>query len=159
LVDQYVSETTKVLGGKAAYFWASTRALASCQRAKLRCDVSLEGERHERSMDSFMIAICNGRYFGSGMHVAPMARPDDGRFEVVSMDAPGKLAFAAFSRRIYEGKHLSAPGVQHFACDRITIDLENERARGVFLLDVDGEPLGGLPLEVELVKKALTLRV
>ena len=61
------------------------------------------------------------------------------------MDAPGKLAFAAFSRRIYEGKHLTAPGVQHFACDRITIDLENERARGVFLLDVDGEPLGGLP--------------
>jgi diacylglycerol kinase family enzyme len=106
-----------------------------------------------------MMAICNGRYFGSGMHVAPMAKPDDGRFEVVSMDAPGKLAFAAVSRRIYEGKHLGAPGVQHFACDRITIDLENERARGVFLLDVDGEPLGGLPLEVELVKKALTLRV
>jgi YegS/Rv2252/BmrU family lipid kinase len=159
LVDQYVSDTTKVLGGKAAYFWASTRALANCQRARLRCDVSLDGERHERSVDTFMIAICNGRYFGSGMHVAPMAKPDDGRFEVVSMDAPGKLAFAAFSRRIYEGKHLTAPGVQHFACDRITIDLENERARGVFLLDVDGEPLGGLPLEVELVKKALTLRV
>ncbi|HEY3821664.1 MAG TPA: diacylglycerol kinase family protein [Polyangiaceae bacterium] len=159
LVDRYVSETTKALGGKAAYFLASTRALASCQRARLRCDVSLEGDRHERSVDTFMIAICNGRYFGSGMHVAPMARPDDGRFEVVSMDASGKLAFAAFSRRIYEGKHLGAPGVQHFACDRIAIDLENERARRVFLLDVDGEPLGGLPLEVELVKKALTLRV
>ena len=71
---------------------------------------------------------------------------------------PDKLAFAAFSRRIYEGKHLSAPGVQHFGCDRIAIDLENERARRVFLLDVDGEPLGGLPLEVELVPRALTLR-
>jgi diacylglycerol kinase (ATP) len=159
LVDRYVSETTKVLGGKAAYFWASTRALASCQRARLRCDVGLDGQRHAREVDTFMIAICNGRYFGGGMHVAPMARPDDGRFEVVSMDAPGKLAFAAFSRRIYEGKHLTAPGVQHFACDRITLDLENEGARGVFLLDVDGEALGGLPLEVELVKNALTLRV
>jgi diacylglycerol kinase (ATP) len=159
LVDRYVSETTKALGGRAAYFWASTRALAACQRARLRCEVTLQGERHERHLDTFMIAICNGRYFGSGMDVAPMARPDDGRFEVVSMDAPGKLAFAAFSRRIYEGKHLTAPGVQHFACDRITIDLENERARGVFLLDVDGEPLGGLPIEVELVEKALTLRV
>jgi diacylglycerol kinase family enzyme len=48
--------------------------------------------------------------------------------------------------------------VQHFACDRIAIDLENERARDVFLLDVDGEPLGGLPLEVEVVPKALMLR-
>jgi YegS/Rv2252/BmrU family lipid kinase len=159
LVDRYVSDTTKVVGGKAAYFWASARALVSCQRARLRCDVSLEGEQHQRSLETFMIAICNGQYFGSGMHVAPMASPDDGRFEVVSMDAPGKLAFAAFSRRIYEGRHLTAPGVQHFACDRIAIDLENERAREVFLLDVDGEPLGGLPLEVELVKRALTLRV
>ena len=157
--DRYVSETTKALGGKAAYLWASTKALVACQRGRLRCDVTLAGERQERKLETFMVAICNGRYFGSGMHVAPMAKLDDGRFEVVSMDAPGKLAFATFSRRIYEGTHLSAPGVQHFGCDGIKIDLENEGARGVFLLDVDGEPLGGLPIEVELVKGALTLRV
>jgi YegS/Rv2252/BmrU family lipid kinase len=159
LVDRYVSETTKALGGKAAYFWASTKALVACERGRLRCKVELAGESHDRTVETFMIAICNGRYFGSGMHVAPMAEPDDGRFEVVSMDAPSKLAFASFSRRIYEGKHLASPGVQHFACDRIFLDLENERARPVFLLDVDGEPLGGLPLEVELVPRALTLRV
>jgi YegS/Rv2252/BmrU family lipid kinase len=158
LVDRYVADTSKALGGKAAYFLASTRALVACRRGRLRCEVTLEGERHERRVETFMVAICNGRYFGGGMHVAPMAKIDDGRFEVVSMDAPSKLAFAAFSRRIYEGKHLDAPGVQHFACDRISIDLENEGARGVFLLDVDGEPLGGLPLEVEIVPRALTLR-
>lgn len=158
LVDRYVADTSKALGGTAAYFWASARALARCQRGRLRCEATLDGERHERRVETYMIAICNGRYFGGGMHVAPMAAVDDGRFEVVSMDAPSKLAFAAFSRRIYDGKHLSAPGVQHFACDRIDIDLENERARDVFLLDVDGEPLGGLPLEVELVRGALTLR-
>ncbi len=159
LVDQYVSETTKALGGKAAYFWASTRALAACKRGRLRCDITLAGENHTREVSTYMIAICNGRYFGSGMHVAPMAQPDDGRFEIVSMDAPGKLAFAAISRRIYEGKHLSAPTVQHFACDKIAIDLENEGARSVFLLDVDGEPLGGMPIQVELVPKVLALRV
>lgn len=158
LVDRYVADTSKALGGKAAYFVASTRALIACRRARVRCDVSLEGEKHQRTVETFMIAICNGRYFGGGMHVAPMAKIDDGRFEVVSMDAPGKLAFATFSRRIYDGTHLSAPGVQHFACDRITLDLDDERARRVFLLDVDGEPLGGLPLDVELVPKALTLR-
>jgi YegS/Rv2252/BmrU family lipid kinase len=158
LVDQYVSDTTKALGGKAAYFWASTRALVAAKRGRCRCEVSLGGERHERQVDGYMIAICNGRYFGSGMHVAPMAELDDGRFDVVCMDAPNKLAFAAFSRRIYEGKHLTAPTVSHFACDRIAIELENEGARPVFLLDVDGEPLGGLPIDVELVPKALALR-
>lgn len=158
LVDLHVAQTTKALGGKAAYFWASVRALAECKRARLKCTVDWNGERRERRVDTFMIAICNGSYFGGGMHVAPMAIPDDGRLEVVSMDAPGKLAFAAFSRRIYGGQHLSAPGVQHFACDRIAIDLEDEDARKVFLLDVDGEPLGGLPVEVEIAPGALRMR-
>jgi diacylglycerol kinase (ATP) len=159
LVDQYVSEATRLLGGTAAYLWATVRALARCQRGQLRCDVTLGGDRHERRLETFMMAICNGRYFGSGMHVAPMAKPNDGRFEVISLDAATKLAFALSSRRIYDGKHLSGPGAQHFACDRISVDLENEGARRVFLLDVDGEPLGGLPLAVELVPEALTLRV
>jgi diacylglycerol kinase (ATP) len=159
LVDQYVARTSKSLGGRAAYLMASVRALAHCERGRLDCDVALGDERHRRRVDAFVIAICNGRYFGGGMHVAPMARLDDGRFEVVSMDAPSKLAFAAFSRRMYDASHLSTPGVQHFACDRLALDLENERARDVFLLDVDGEPLGGIPLDVELVPKALAVRV
>jgi diacylglycerol kinase family enzyme len=155
LADRYVSETTKAAGGKAAYFLASLRALAACRRGRLRCEVDLLHQRSERTISTFMIAICNGRYFGAGMQVAPMAAPDDGRFEVVSMDASSKLAVLANSRRIYDGTHLSTPGVEHFACDRIAIDIENEDARDVFLLDVDGEPLGGLPLDVELVSKAL----
>jgi diacylglycerol kinase (ATP) len=155
LVDQYVAGTTKAMGGTAAYFWASVRALAGCRRGRLRCDVRLVDQHQARTIPTYMIAICNGRFFGAGMQVAPMAAPDDGRFEVVSMDASSKLAFAAYSRRIYGGGHLSTPGASHFACDRIAMDLENEDARSVFLLDVDGEPLGGLPVEVELVPKAL----
>ncbi len=158
LVDRYVADTTKSLGGKAAYFLASARALAACERGRLRCTVGFGDEHHERRLETFMIAICNGRYFGGGMHVAPMAKPDDGRFEVVSMDAPSKLAFVGFSRKIYDGRHLSAAGVTHFGCDRIAIDLENDRARDVFLLDVDGEPLGGLPFEIELAPKRLRIR-
>jgi YegS/Rv2252/BmrU family lipid kinase len=158
LVDRYVARTTRSLGGSAAYFLASARALIACERGRLRCGVTLGDEVHELRVETFMIAICNGRYFGGGMHVAPAAKPDDGRFEVVSMDAPSKLAFAAYSRRIYDGSHLASPGVQHFGCDHLALDLENERAREVFLLDVDGEPLGGLPLDVELVPRALTVR-
>jgi diacylglycerol kinase (ATP) len=158
LVDRYVADTTKSLGGKAAYFLASARALAVCERGRLRCSVGLAGQAQERRVETFMIAICNGRYFGAGMHVAPMAKADDGRFEVVSMDAPNKLAFIGSSRKIYEGRHLSAPGVSHFGCDRIAVDLENTDAQSVFLLDVDGEPLGGLPFEIELAPKRLRVR-
>jgi diacylglycerol kinase (ATP) len=159
LVDQNVAETTKAFGGKAAYLWASVRALAACERGRLRCETSLGDANDTRTLDAYVLAICNGRYFGSGMHIAPMAEPDDGRFDVVTMNAPSKLAFARASARIHEGAHLASEGVGHFACDRISIDLENEAARSVFLLDVDGEPLGRLPIEVEIVPHALRMRV
>jgi diacylglycerol kinase family enzyme len=159
LVDRYVSESTKAFGGKAAYFWASARALARFRRARVRCAVTLGDARHERALSTFMLAICNGGFFGGGMHVAPMACPDDGRFEVVSIDAPNKVAFAMTSRAIYSGGHLAGRGTQHFACSSLSMDLEGDAERGTFLLDVDGEPLGGLPIEVDLVTRALTLRI
>jgi diacylglycerol kinase (ATP) len=159
LVDRYVAQTTKLLGGKAAYLWASTRSLAVGQRARVGCDVTHGSQHEERRFESFLVAVCNGQYFGSGMHVAPMAQPDDGRFEVISIDAPSKLAFPGVMNRLYSGRHLGSPGVAHFPCEAITLDLEDERARPVFLLDVDGEPLGGLPIEITLVPNALSIRV
>ena len=159
LVDANVSRTTKVLGGRAAYMAATLRALARCRRGRLRCSVSLEGSKSSRRVETLMMAICNGRYFGGGMHVAPMAKPDDGRFEVVSLDSPSKLGFVLTSRSIYSGTHLSSPGTVHFPCDALEVELENEDARDVFLLDVDGEALGGLPVQVDLVPRALKLRM
>jgi len=156
LVDEYVSTGTRALGGTAAYFLASTKALIKTQRGNLRCVI--DGEKV--NLHSYMIAVCNGEYFGSGMHVAPMAKPDDGKLEVVSMDAPNKLAFATFSRKIYDASHLGSPHVRHFTCERIEIDLDpsTESARDTFRLDVDGEPLGGLPLSIEVMPSALVVR-
>ncbi len=158
LVDQYVAGGSRLLGGTAAYFVASTKALFKSKIAKVTCKVTSGEATTVRELESIMIAVCNGRYFGSGMHVAPMAKVDDGVLEVVSLTAPNKLAFAISSQSIYDGKHLDKPGATHFSCERIEIDLVDEDARDVFLLDIDGEPLGRLPLTIEVVPKAIELR-
>lgn len=158
LVDRYVAEATSAMSGKAAYFTSSLRALASCKKGRLRCKVTRDGATEEKRLQSYMIAICNGQYFGSGMHVAPMAAVDDGKFEVVSIGAPSKIAFAMAARKIYTAEHLRSKHTEHFACDRIELDLENEDARGVYLIDCDGEPMGGLPITIDLVRGALRLR-
>jgi YegS/Rv2252/BmrU family lipid kinase len=158
LVDRYVAEATRSLGGTAAYFGASVRALLNARLGNLKVTVTRDGKTEEHKIRSFMIAICNGNYFGSGMKVAPMAEVDDGLFEVVALGATSKLGFAMTSRGIYTGAHLGQAGTVHLRGQKIVIDLANEDARDVFLLDVDGEPMGGLPLTVEVVPKALTLR-
>jgi diacylglycerol kinase family enzyme len=60
---------------------------------------------------------------------------------------------------IYSGKHVDRPDVEVFACDAIDIELRNDSIRDIFPLDVDGEPLGTLPLHIELVPKAIDVFV
>jgi diacylglycerol kinase (ATP) len=158
LVDRYVAEGSNVLGGKASYLMASAKALVRSARGRVRCTIARAGEVETRTLPTYMIAVCNGRYFGGGMHVAPMAKPDDGQLEVVAMDAPSKLAFTLYSKKIYDGSHMRAAGTTHFSCDAIDLTLENTDAADVFLNDVDGEPLGRLPARAEIVKHAVVLR-
>ena len=158
LVDRYVADASRMLGGTAAYFGASVRALINAQLGNVKATVTNDGQTTTHAIRSFMIAICNGRYFGSGMKVAPMAEIDDGVLELVALGATSKLGFALNSRGIYTGSHIGQHGTVHLRGQKIVLDLANEDARGVYLLDVDGEPMGGLPLTVEVVPKALALR-
>lgn len=159
LVDRYVADASRALGGTAAYFVASLRGLVESAVGRLACTIELRGERREEEIATRSMAVCNGRFFGSGMMVAPMAEPDDGVFEVVDLGGESRLAFATLSSKIYSGKHLQSASVRHFRCDRIEMRLLDERIADRFLLDVDGEPLGGLPVAIELVRGAIDVLV
>ncbi len=159
LVDRYVAEAPRVLGGRAAYFGASLKALLHARLGNVRVEVVRDGATEEHVIRSFMIAICNGKYFGGGMKVAPMAELDDGWLELVALGATSKLGFAMTSGSIYSGGHIGQAGTVHLRGQRLRLELVNDDAKNVYLLDVDGEPMGGLPLDVEIVPKALVLRV
>jgi diacylglycerol kinase (ATP) len=159
LVDQYVATLSRSLPGVLAYFAATARALAESRVGQLRCKLRTGEETREVQLRSRNLAICNGQYFGSGMHVAPMAVPDDGRFHIVSLPARGRLSFALSSLSIYSGKHIALPDVTVLSCEAIDIELDNPEARDRFLLDVDGEPMGKLPISVEVVPKAIEIFV
>lgn len=159
LVDRMVHDSAQWLGGKAGYYVASVRALVKSRVATLRIDATLDGVSTTQTVKTRQIAICNGRYFGGGMHVAPMADPSDGTFEVVDLGGASKLKFAMDGGAIYKGEHLKNPDVRHFRCQKLRFTVLDEDACEVFLNDADGEPLGGLPLEVEVVPGALSVVV
>ena len=155
LVDRYVAEGSRALGGTVAYFSASLRGLIQSEIGVLNCTIHEGGSARQVEIHSRMLAICNGRYFGSGMFVAPMAELDDGLFDVVDLGSASRLNFAMGSSKIYTGAHLKSPDTKHFRCEKITIELVNKGILDKYLLDVDGEPLGKLPLSVELMPRAL----
>lgn len=158
LVDRYVAGTPRWLGGQAAYLGATVKALLHARLGHVRCTVTNDGTTEQHDIRSFMIAICNGKYFGGGMKVAPMADIDDARLELVALGATSKLGFVTTSGSIYSGEHVRQKGTVHLRGQKMKLELVNDDAKESFLLDVDGEPMGTLPLEIEVVPRALVVR-
>jgi diacylglycerol kinase (ATP) len=159
LVDQYVAQSPRSLGGTLAYVTSSLKGLARSVVGRLKVSTRREDMSREETIETRLIAICNGRFFGSGMQAAPMASPDDGLFDIIDLGAAPRLRFLAVNTRMYTGTHIHSLDVKHYRCDHIEIDLLNQDAADRFLLDVDGEPLGRLPITVDMVPSAIDIFV
>jgi YegS/Rv2252/BmrU family lipid kinase len=163
LVDRYTAAAPSYLGGRLAYGQATVRAIFTCRRVRLRCTyVDPAGERRETSVHAHAVCICNGRTFGGGMAIAPMARPDDGLLEVVVFQTRTRWRLIRKLGTVYKGTHLLEPGVDHFTCTEIELRPEARSRRtpraGLFPLDVDGDALGDVPVAAGLTRGALRVR-
>jgi diacylglycerol kinase (ATP) len=142
----------RLLGGKAAFAAAALRASLTFEKPSVR--VSLDGGAGSRlTVANFCVA--NARYFGGGMKIAPKALVDDGLFDVVAVGDISALTVLANSYRLYLGTHLGMQQVQHARARRVRA----ESADGSNVkLEVDGELVGRLPAEFELLPRALRVR-
>lgn len=146
------SSLTKKISGRFAFFWASVRAVLGYQMPHVRMQV--DGEP-PIDLGVNTVAVCNGRYFGGGMHMAPMARPDDGLFDLVVMHDMTTGDLMRDPNAIYRGDHLKNPKVMTLQGRRVVCTpLPGPPA----LLDVDGETPGRLPATFTLLPAVLKFR-
>lgn len=98
--------------------------------------------------------VANGRYCGGGMHVAPAARLDDGRFDVVTIDALNLWQALPKLARLYTGTLLQDAAVRRYVTHCVRIDAEP--AAGI---EADGQFVGHTPATFSVEPGALrTLR-
>ncbi len=143
----------KALGGKLGFMIASARGLLrySDQRMRWRID----GGRWEEDRLTGL-EICNGRYIGGGMMVAPEARLDDGLLDVTVWKGLGFADFLTKRPMLYDGTHVRLPNTRTFRARVVEAEpLEGEPV----LIDVDGEQPGMLPARFTVVPGALKLKV
>lgn len=157
-VDRYTVAAPALLPGRVAYAQATLRAIVRCDRVALRCRAQFaDGNCAEKQLNAYAVVVCNGTTFGAGMRVAPMARPDDGLLEVITVETASKLRMLLRLSTVYGGRHLRQPGIAHFSCR--SLSLTPSAGATTFPLDVDGDALGDVPVEIGLLPRALRLRV
>jgi diacylglycerol kinase (ATP) len=87
-------------------------------------------------------AVCNGQYQGGGIRIAPEALPGDGLADVTVVE---RVSLGEVVRRLpilYNGALYGHPRVRHWRGRRV-------RVEGDAPLELDGEPVGTLPVEIE----------
>ncbi|NBW32049.1 MAG: diacylglycerol kinase family lipid kinase [bacterium] len=105
------------------------------------------------------MAIANGAWFGGGMHVAPTARIDDGRFEVVRFGDIARSDFVVSLPLVYKGTHYAHPKVTvSQGSDVFAAPAGGEGARAVEI-EADGEIVGQLPARFSIRRGAIALLV
>jgi diacylglycerol kinase (ATP) len=153
LVVQHVDGMSKALGGKASFMIASARALLGWQDQAVRWRVDGGPWREDRITS---LSVCNGRYFGGGMMVAPGARVDDGLFDVTVWQGLGFADFVLKKSMLYDGTHVRLPNTTTL---RARVLEAEPLAGGRVLLDVDGEQPGMLPARFTILPGAIRARV
>jgi diacylglycerol kinase (ATP) len=141
---------SKVLGGRATFFYALVRVFLEWQNTVI--DVDLDGERRSARMHDVVVA--NGQYHGGAKWLAPDAKPDDGLFDVLLIGDVTKLDFATTAPKLYRGTHLAHPKVDLERARTVSVDAEE-----TLPIELDGEQVGTTPVRFDVVPGALRVRV
>ena len=142
-----VGARAKRLGGRLAFMLTTARTLLRYrdQTVSVRVD-----DGAPETLKITCCAVCNGRFFGGGMQVAPEARLDDGRLDVTVWQGFGFRDFLVKRRALYDGTHVHDPGTRTLRAARVHAT-SAERVP----LEIDGEAVGILPATFEIIPAAL----
>jgi len=149
-IAKRANETTKALGGKASYLWATFAVFSGWEATEIA--VAVDGERRAGPM--FDVVIANGRFFGGGLEICPEAEPDDGLFDVLTIGDVTKRDLVQTMPKMYRGTHLPHPKAELLRGSSVTVTSETPLP-----IELDGEQPGTTPVTFEVTAGALRLRV
>lgn len=101
--------------------------------------------------DLVMATVGNGRHYGGGIPICPHADPADGLLDVLLVRPAGRLRLLRLLPRVYRGTHASVPEVRMVRVRSVRLSAPGVTAYA------DGDPVGALPLSIDVVPGALTV--
>jgi diacylglycerol kinase family enzyme len=138
--------------GNGRYLLAT---LAELRRLRLwTLAVTIDGDRVHGTEPTLFASVLNTRTYGGGLPVAPAARVDDGRLDLVNAGRFGRLQALAMLPRLQFGRHVTHPRVDCRSGHRVLVQAEGA---GVPVA-LDGEAQGAArTVEVSVLPRCLAL--
>lgn len=113
--------------------------------------VTVDGARLQT--EAMLVIVANAPSYGGGMKVTPAALMDDGLFDVLVLERIGRAEFLRVFPQVFEGHHVEHPAVRLLRGRQVHL-----QAHGITAY-ADGEPFHPVPLQADVVPKALRVIV
>ena len=150
LATQMIRTSPKYLGANISYAWAIFKSLIRYKSQKVKIstpDWIYEG-------DIISACMANGKFFGSGLCIAPDAKIDDGIAEIVLIGKVGIWDYLTKIPLLKKGKKINHPEVYYKKAMSCMIESQTPMP-----IDIDGEFVGHTPLKMVMKQKMVKILV
>lgn len=134
LDSEVVKNTERIkvrIRSKIAYIIGVLSTLFSFKDKRVKLEI--DGVPMHKNI--FLIAVGNGKYYGGGLKILPMAIAEDGYFHVCVINRASKMKLLFLFPSIFKGKHINfKKHVEIFKAKKIRIITEDKA-----YLNIDGE--------------------
>ena len=94
--------------------------------------IEIDGKTHKGEYT--LVAICNGQYYGGGLHICPQASLSDGKITLCLAKAMSRPKTMTIFPYLVAGQHHRLKAVSFVECEEVCITL----AKGAESLSLDG---------------------
>lgn len=133
--------------GPSRYTIAMVRELMGFRA--IEYDLTIDGAK--RTQRAMLVSVANNSSIGGGMRIVPHADLSDGMLDVFIVHPLSRFNLVRVFPRVFAGTHIDHPAVEFVRASRVTLN-----ARRVVAY-ADGERIGPLPIDVEVVPGALNV--
>ncbi len=112
--------------------------------------IRLDDQTVNTDVFTMSIGIC--QFNGGGMKQAPMAKPDDGLFDLTIIKPIGKFKVIRNVLKLFDGSFTRLPEVSTFISAHIMVESDPP-----MYIEVDGESLGHTPFDFTIYPKSLQI--
>jgi len=103
-------------------------------------------------MQNVLVAISNSRFTGGDYLMAPNAKIDDGKLDIIILNKLSRINLLKTFTKIFSGEHVNTKFVETIQAKKITIETSKPK-----ILSPDGELFGKTPFSVECIKGAINI--
>ncbi len=139
---------------KLKYFGATSYSLGVLYNTiKLRpFDLNITIDGVEEKWKNVFVIISNSRYTGGDYLIAPRAKIDDGKLDLIVLNKLSRINLLKTFPKIFDGSHVNTPYVDYIQAKSIQL-----KANLPKILSPDGEIYGKFPVEVTCLPKAISV--